>query len=131
MILKRVAFTEYGTFGVLLNNGIPFVLTLERPWLDNREDVSCIPEGVYTCTRYSSAKYPDTFQVLNVPDRTGILFHKGNLDDHSKGCILIGEMFDPYKDEPAILSSAKGFKEFMEILKDRQSFELQIQNRGM
>lgn len=130
MILKRIAFTEYGVFGVLLHKGIPFTLTLERPWLDNKEGVSCIPDGVYTCARYSSEKYPDTFQVLNVPNRTSILFHKGNLDDHSKGCILLGERFDHLKDEPAILSSADGFNEFMTLLKDRQSFELLIVNRG-
>jgi len=130
MILRRIAFTEYGVFGVLIDNGIPFTLTLERPWLDNQPDVSCIPAGSYTCVRYSSAKYPDTFKVQNVPKRTGILFHKGNHMEHSAGCVILGEKFDPYKDEPGIQSSAEGFDDFMEKLKSKQAFDLLIQDRG-
>lgn len=130
MIIKRIAFTEHGTFGVIIDGGVPFALTLERPWLDNASDVSCIPAGKYTCKRFSSESHPDTFQVMDVPDRFGILFHTGNLMQHSAGCILVGEMFEPYKGQPAILSSKKGFSEFMEKLQNQTEFELIIQNRG-
>ena len=130
MILRRIAFTEHGTFGVLIDNGVPFALTLERPWLDNQEDVSCIPSGVYTCNRFHSETHPNTFQVLDVPDRTGILFHTGNLMKHSAGCILIGETFEPYKGQPAVMSSSKGFTEFMDKLNDKQDFQLLIQDKG-
>lgn len=129
MILRRIASTEHGAFGVLIDNNIPFALTLERPWLDNERNVSCIPAGVYACNRYHSEKHPNTFQVMNVPERSAILFHTGNLLEHSAGCILIGEIFDPYKGEPAILSSRKGFEEFMKKLEDKQDFQLLIQNR--
>ena len=130
MILKRIAFTEFGVFGVLLHNGIPFTLTVERPWLDNAPDVSCVPAGLYSCVRHSSQKYKDTFRLKDVPNRTGILLHPGNHMDHSAGCIIIGEKFDPYKDEPGIQSSSEGFQEFMKILENRQTFELLILNRG-
>jgi hypothetical protein len=130
VILKRIAYTEYGVFGVLVHNGIPFTLTVERPWLDNKQDVSCIPEGLYTCVRHHSERHPDTFRVQNVPGRTGILFHTGNHMDHSAGCIIVGEKFDPYKDEPGIQSSTEGFGEFMDIHGDRQTFELLITNNG-
>lgn len=130
MIIRRIAFTEHGTFGVIIDGGIPFALTLERPWLDNAEDVSCIPAGSYECNRFHSESHPDTFQVLNVPARTGILFHTGNLMQHSAGCILIGELFEPYKGQPAVLSSSKGFNEFKQKLMDKQTFQLLIQNRG-
>ena len=43
MILKRIALTERGTFGVLLDNGVPFAVTLEREWMNNEPSVSCIP----------------------------------------------------------------------------------------
>ena len=130
MILRRIAFTEFGVFGVLLDGGIPFTLTLERPWLDNKAEVSCIPEGHYTCVRYSSTKYPDTFKVQNVPNRTGILFHTGNAMGHSAGCIILGEKFDPFRDDPGILSSQEGFDEFMDKLANKQTFDLLIQNKG-
>ena len=130
MIIRRIAFTEHGTFGVIIDNGIPFALTLERPWMDNKQNVSCIPAGVYACNRFSSETHPSTFQVMNVPERTAILFHTGNLMKHSAGCILIGETFEPYKGQPAVMSSSKGFKEFMERLTDQQDFQLLIQDRG-
>lgn len=129
MILRRIASTEFGVFGVLVCNGTPFALTLERPWLDNKANESCIPEGYYRCKRFSSEKHPDTFIVQGVPGRTGILFHTGNHMEHSAGCIIIGEMFEKYKGKPGILSSKKGFVEFMDLLAGEQSFDLLIQNR--
>lgn len=112
--LIRVSYTKYGTFGVLLEEDIPFAVTLERPWEDNRRNVSCIPLGVYTCKRIISPKFGDTFEVLNVPGRSHILFHKGNLNEDTHGCILVGEYFDPLYGKPAILASGKAFWEFME-----------------
>jgi len=131
MIIRRTAFTEFGTFGIIIHNGIPFALTLERPWLNNERDVSCIPEGSYTCKRFHSSSHPDTFEVMGVQGRTGILFHKGNLMDHSAGCILIGEEFGVLNGKPAILSSKKGFNEFMANMDAKTEFELIIQNKGM
>jgi len=116
---------------VFIENNIPFALTLERPWLDNETDVSCIPPGIYTCKRFHSSKHPDTFQIMDVPGRTGVLFHTGNLMEHSAGCVLVGEMFEPYKGEPAILSSKKGFTEFMTKLENVNEFQLLIQDKAI
>jgi len=126
MILKRVAYTEHGTFGVLLDGGIPFALTLERPWLNNERNTSCIPVGLFACQRFSSASHKDTFQILDVPARSGILFHTGNIIEHSAGCILIGEEFGLLHKRPAVLSSRKGFDEFMTRLQGQNTFELLI-----
>ena len=126
MILRRIAYTEHGTFGVLMDNGVPFAVTLERPWLNNRRNVSCIPTGKYLCEKYSSKKHPKTYQVKDVADRTGILFHTGNIMDHSAGCILIGERFEALDGVPAILSSKDGFNEFIQRLKGNSKFELLV-----
>ena len=115
--LIRVSYAKYGTFGVLLDRNIPFCVTLERPWLENRRNVSCIPSGTYTCERTLSPKFGETFKVLNVPGRSHILFHKGNLSDDTHGCILVGEYFDALRGKPAILASGKAFAEFMERTK--------------
>jgi len=48
---------------------------LELPWLDNQRNISCIPEGIYDCVKYSDSKHPNCFLVKNVPDRDGILIH--------------------------------------------------------
>ena len=126
MIIKRIQNTEFGMFGVILDGGIPFALTLERPWLDNTENISCIPAGKYTCKRFHSESHPDTFQITNVKGRIGILFHTGNLVSASAGCVLIGEQYELYKGQPAILSSKKGFDEFMSKLESEVEFELLI-----
>lgn len=64
--------------------------TIEKPWKNNEAWNSCIPEGVYTCSPYSSDKYPNVYEITDVPDRTHILFHKGNYSKNVSGCIAIG-----------------------------------------
>jgi len=126
LILKRIAENEDGTFGVLIDGNTPFALTLERNWLDNKPNESCIPAGKYVCKRIISPRFGETFEVTNVPGRSHILFHTGNLEDHSKGCILIGEEFGYLNGKVAVLSSRKGFKEFMDRLNGLSSFEIEI-----
>lgn len=89
--LRRQYFPE-GTFGRLYWAGIETpIFTVERPWLSNARDVSCLPEGVYACRprHYHDGGYPAT-EVTNVPGRGPILFHRGNWVNETKGCILIG-----------------------------------------
>jgi hypothetical protein len=126
LTIKRIGEGKYGTFGVILFDDVPFALTLERPWLDNQKGISCIPSGLYKCKRVDSPKFGDTFEVEHVPMRTHILFHKGNLDDDSHGCILIGEQYEYLKGDPAILASKKGFNEFKAKLSDVDEFTLYI-----
>lgn len=126
--LIRISSTTEATFGVLLEENIPFCLTLERPWLQNKRSVSCIPEGFYTCERVKSPKFGDTFEIVDVEARSHILFHKGNLSDDTHGCILVGEQFEPLGGENAILASGKAFAEFKERTKENNTFLLQIES---
>lgn len=124
--LKRVANTDHGTFGVLLEGAIPFAVTLEPPWRDNKENESCIPDGMYRCKRVLSAKFGDTFEIIDVEGRELIRFHWGNDEDDTLGCPLIGEEFGILKGKPAILRSGKGFDEFMQRLEGENEFALNI-----
>ena len=124
VILRRVSTGHQGTFGVILHNDLPFAVTLERQWLDNRSNISCIPSGTYKCKRTNSPKFGNTFEVTNVQGRSHILFHKGNIDDDSHGCILIGEQFGKLSDDTVILSSKAGFEEFMSIMMGEIGFRL-------
>ena len=115
MVIGRIKDTEFGTFGVFFDENIPFALTLENMWINNVRNHSCIPIGKYKCKRYISQRHGETFQIMDVPNRgPGIIFHKGNLDDDTRGCILIGEQFEPLNNEPGIIRSGDGFKEFMD-----------------
>lgn len=122
--LTRVADTGEVTYGVLSHAGVPFAVTLEEAWHENQHNISCIPVGVYACKRFHSAKHPNTFEVTGVPDRQAILFHVGNRDEDTLGCILVGEAFNP----PGITQSKDGFAEFMRINEKTDVFTLEIVN---
>jgi hypothetical protein len=127
--LKRLTRSHlHPTFGVLLNDdGIPFAVTLERPWLSNMVGRSCIPEGRYIAKRHVSPKFGETFWLQNVPGRSEILFHKGNIDDDSHGCILIGESFNYVRGEDGITSSKEGMEEFMKLTAGKDEIVVTIQ----
>jgi hypothetical protein len=102
LTLIRIEKTKTATRGVMLLNGFASFCTLEPPANPLEclacvpEGTTCIPEGTYNCGPHSSAKFGNTFEVLNVPDRTEILFHAGNFPKDTHGCILIGSSFDPH-----------------------------------
>ena len=90
--------TDDVTIGKLYNGNNLICHTVERPWLDNVANESCIPEGEYTVKMTNSPRFGPTYEVKNVPGRTHILFHKGNTVKDSLGCILpvsnIGVVFN-------------------------------------
>ena len=127
MGLKRIAQNDDGTFGVLIDGMVtPFALTLENRWRNNEKNISCIPEGWYICKRIISPRFGETFQITEVPGRSHILFHWGNLDDDTQGCVLLGEEFGVLGGETAILSSKRAFKEFMTRLDGLDKFALNV-----
>lgn len=122
--LKRVAILNSGAFGVLMANGIPFAVTLERTY-DPDNSVK-IGAGPHSCTRsrYNKGGY-DTFEI-EVPGHDRILFHKGNTELHSEGCILIAESFAMFGDKPGVALSKDGFEEFMRRAAGMDSFTLEV-----
>jgi hypothetical protein len=106
---------KYGVFGVLVLDWEPFCVTLEPPERSNRRNISCIPTGQYVCHKYSSDKFPSTWEVQNVYDRKKILFHPGNLVYHTDGCVILAEYFGKLMGDLAVLNSGKTFKKFMRI----------------
>ena len=130
MHIRRLPETVDGTFGIISEDGVPFALTCERKWLSNKKGESCIPTGEYTCERVTSPKFGNTFEIKNVLGRSEILFHKGNIEDDSHGCIILGEQFESIKTKIAILSSEKGFSEFLSRLDGQNRFKLVIEYFG-
>ena len=126
MKLVRVASNSEATYGVLIQGTIPFAVTLERPWLNNKRGESCIPKGTYQCVMVKSPKFGPTFMVKDVPGRSEILFHKGNISDDSHGCILVGEQFNQVTGRPGITASKEGFEEFMRLTSMATEFPLEI-----
>lgn len=104
---------EHGTFGIIKIDKQVFCCTLEPRDEENASNISSIPAQQYLCNRIQSPKYGITFTVLNVPGRSCILFHAGNIDDHTKGCILLGRNWGKLGNDRAILNSGDTFKSFM------------------
>ena len=115
-----------GTCGAMSLDGVPFSVTLEDYWRFNKPNVSCIPAGQYLCKRYHSKKYPNTFEVTGVEGRSKILFHSGNTEKDTKGCILIGSRYGLLGSRHAILRSKIVFDKFIKALGDDYEFILTI-----
>ncbi len=116
--LIRLEETEQGTIGVLKINKTVFCFTLEPPDLENRVNKSSIPAQQYTVKPYSSQNYPDIYEIINVPDRSYVLFHPGNTVDNTAGCILLGESLGKLQGDRAVLNSGKTFNKFRNILRN-------------
>ena len=123
----RVVENKDGTFGVLIHGATPIGVTLELPWRDNRPFESCIPAGKYICKRTSTPHHGEVFEVQDVPDRSAILIHKGNLTQDTAGCILVGEEFGVLEGKAGILRSGAAFDEFMSRLEGQNEFLLEVQ----
>ncbi len=90
VILQRGAGSPAGTRGCMTLNGDLLCYTLERPWLENQNNISDIPPGFYTVIKHNSDKFKDVWEVTNVPGREAILIHAGNTVTDTHGCILVG-----------------------------------------
>lgn len=90
-------YHENGTNGQLYSGGQLICFTIELPWLQNRRNVSCIPEGRYEVVKRTTKERGDHLHMIGVPDRSWILFHAAN---HAlidlKGCIApVGKLNGP------------------------------------
>ena len=121
---------RWGTFGNWIIGSEVFCVTLEPADLLNKQNVSSIPTQQYICKRYSSDKYPDTFQIMDVPGRDKVLIHSGNWIENTEGCILLAEHFRKLKvngqAKRGILNSGKTFDKFMKTMYGINIFSLTV-----
>lgn len=113
--LTRFAYLKDCTVG-RLNVGGTLFFTIEKPWAGNQAFGSCIPEGFYHIERYSSAKFRDAFEVVDVPERSKILLHRGNTADDVSGCIAIGELHTIYNDQHRVTQSRLAFERLKRLV---------------
>ena len=104
--------------------------TLENPWKNNGPCVSCIPEGEYTCRPHNGTKYRDTWEVKDVEGRSAILFHAGNTEPDTKGCILPGSFIGNLGGERAVLSSRQAMEKLRGYIGLTRSFTLNVKGDG-
>ena len=103
----QVVRTQFGTDatnGILLVDGLFECYTLEDQYQAVKVmHETCIPEGTYDikfrtvggfhskyAERYGNAHY-GMLHLQDVPNFTYILIHAGNTDEHTSGCLIVGE----------------------------------------
>ena len=77
LFLTRNYFPN-GTNGQLKCEGQFICHTIELPWKNNETRVSCIPEGEYYIRKRYSPKFKWHLEVMDVQNRSLILFHPAN-----------------------------------------------------
>ncbi len=84
----RRTYLLNGTNGEIWFNHELLCYSIELPWEENKEEISCIPEGIYPLERRCDEHFGWHFQVMDVPGRDLILIHPANdAKKELKGCI--------------------------------------------
>jgi hypothetical protein len=80
-------YTPSQTNGVLIFGNVD-IKTIERPDLNNRPMISCIPEGEYLCKWSHMADHNvDHYQLQKVKERSAIFIHIATKPEQLHGCI--------------------------------------------
>lgn len=123
LVLKRVFRDNTQTLGVLqilTTQGVcvRILATIELPYRNNQKNISCIPEGRYRVRERYSSKFGNHIEVLDVPNRSLILIHKGNYNQDTEGCIIVGQYFEDINHDGNldVANSGRSMKSLMDFL---------------
>lgn len=96
LTLQRIVDNGKCTLGRLALPSGFVVSTIERPWVQNKKGISCIPAGDYTCVMTLSNRFKKKLYILlEVPNRSGIRIHAANWAHQLEGCIALGISHGP------------------------------------
>lgn len=133
MTITRFAWLPESTLGYL-ECGDFNCYTVEKPWLNNQPNISCIPTGIYVCHPtefYGSRDVPlDTWEVMNVEGRTEIKIHYANRGRDLQGCIGLGISLGVIQKEYAVIDSSGAHLLFMAHVKSSKRIDLEIRNHN-
>ena len=126
VLIKRYFGDEYQTLGTatLLDenlNPIFAAMSLERGWLDNKPNESCVPTGKYKCVLEYSPKFnKELWELKDVPGRSECKFHASNFCDQLNGCIALGYTAEDIGEDSRldVTNSSTTMDTFSRLLKD-------------
>lgn len=125
--LKRTECTEEYTFGEIWFRDKIVCFSLEDPIRDSKiKHKTAIPYGTYKVILSYSQRFKRLMpRLLNVPNYTGILIHKGNTTEDTSGCILVGKL----KYNTTLVYSAIAFDKLFSLIREtliKDSLEIEI-----
>ncbi len=125
--INRYKMDESGTLSTVRVKDETF-WGIERPWIGNRPQISCIPGGEYALIRHDSPRYGDvwafvggtvSYQPHRQADRFACLIHAANYGHEVKGCLGLGLSAGATDDgRLAVWSSRKAMAKLHDILDD-------------
>lgn len=124
--LRTVALRDDGAFSVLLWDGRPFAVSVERTF----EGLGTVlRNGAYRChrDRYHKGGY-ETFEI-EVEGHSRVLFHRGSFETDSLGCVCVAEKFGLLAGRVLVQESKEGFDELMSLTKGLDSFVMNVTGR--
>lgn len=106
---------------------------LENPWKNNRQYISCIPEGTYSAIKIRNHhRFGNSFFVEDVPNRSEIMIHALNFVNQTEGCpgpgieykkINNDELVDLYKSDRALKDLWKNLPdEFTVVIENAEKY---------
>ena len=121
MELIRFGSFKDRTVGRLTYNDEHFY-TVEKPWADNKPNVSCIPTGYYKLVRVDSPKFGEnTWEIADVTGRSHILIHVANTSVDVIGCIGLGMgLFPQLQGVPSSRTAIENFYLMTSHLKEEE-----------
>ncbi len=127
LTLQRLDYREDGIFSELLKeDGSVLAFTCEHSY-NHRPKLYL---GTFICKRGTHRLHSGppfkTFEVTGVNGHSGILFHKGNTQVDSNGCILVGEEFGVIDDKKSVLRSKEAFATFIAAVSGLDEFTLLV-----
>ena len=85
MLITRTEFADRNEGILTLPDGQQ-ITSLERPWLNNKPFVSCIPIGIYIVDRDKTGKH-QWYKLREVIGRSFIEIHPASKPEQLEGCI--------------------------------------------
>jgi len=133
-MLKRTDARFDGIFGQLLDDkGTVIAFTLEHSYIQpDGSWAPKIPLGQYICVRGPHRLHGmdhdfETFEITGVAGHTNLLFHWGNFDKDSEGCVLLGEQVVKQADGTEMVTNSKAtFAKFMIELDGVKEFMITV-----
>lgn len=87
LLLNRTYYKS-GTNGKISYQGKVICESIELPWVGNKRNISCIPEGRYLLIKRQHPKHGLQLALSIVPNREAILIHPANFAMRElQGCI--------------------------------------------
>lgn len=139
--LKRFSSGADSTLGILLADGVFECFTLEDEYrTDKIKGETRIPAGTYKVekrevlsglTEKYRKKYPwfdFHFMLQDVPDFQYVYIHIGNDDDHTDGCLLVGDSIksNRFNNDNNLTTSGPAFKRLYQKMSDANDIEVTI-----